>query len=284
MTWEQAVDWLKLQPQHTALTKACFYDDPLIEAAQRYSVSTEWQAVRHLLKGLSGKALDIGAGRGISSYALAKDGWSVTALEPDPSASVGAGAVRQLAVEADISINVVQEWGEKLPFASGEFDLVYCRAVLHHADDLNALCIEAARVLREGGMMIATREHVLTNHGELQRFLRAHPLHDLYGGEHAYLLPEYIGEDGSSVNLEFDFSERDTLFREAAEIIVTAQQGSASLLQRKLKLGYNRAGRLIDQLEAAGIVGQFEGSKARSVNIPDLASLDQFFTNEQNNA
>ncbi len=100
----------------------------------------------------------------------------------------------------------------------------------------------------------------------------------------AYLLPEYVGEEGSSVNLEFDISERDSMFREAAEIIVTAQQGSASLLQRKLKLGYNRAGRLIDQLEAAGIVGPFEGSKARSVNIPDIASLDQFFTNEQNNA
>ncbi|WP_370453656.1 DNA translocase FtsK [Flavobacterium sp. 102] len=99
----------------------------------------------------------------------------------------------------------------------------------------------------------------------------------------AYLLPEYVGEDGSSVNLEFDISERDSMFREAAEIIVTAQQGSASLLQRKLKLGYNRAGRLIDQLEAAGIVGPFEGSKARSVNIPDLTSLDQFFSNEQNN-
>jgi DNA segregation ATPase FtsK/SpoIIIE, S-DNA-T family len=100
----------------------------------------------------------------------------------------------------------------------------------------------------------------------------------------AYLLPEYVGEEGSGVSLEFDISERDSMFREAAEIIVTAQQGSASLLQRKLKLGYNRAGRLIDQLEAAGIVGPFEGSKARSVNIPDLASLDQFFTNEQNNA
>ena len=99
----------------------------------------------------------------------------------------------------------------------------------------------------------------------------------------AYLLPEYIGEDGGSVNLEFDISERDSMFREAAEIIVSAQQGSASLLQRKLKLGYNRAGRLIDQLEAAGIVGPFEGSKARSVNIPDLTSLDQFFSNEQNN-
>ena len=79
-----------------------------------------------------------------------------------------------------------------------------------------------------------------------------------------------------------NISERDTLFREAAEIIVGAQQGSASLLQRKLKLGYNRAGRLIDQLEAAGIVGPFEGSKARGVNINDLSALDEFFYNEQN--
>ncbi|MBL7887299.1 MAG: DNA translocase FtsK [Flavobacterium sp.] len=98
----------------------------------------------------------------------------------------------------------------------------------------------------------------------------------------AYMLPEYVGEEGSSVNLDFDISERDSMFREAAEIIVTAQQGSASLLQRKLKLGYNRAGRLIDQLEAAGIVGPFEGSKARSVNIPDLVALEHFFNNEQN--
>lgn len=99
----------------------------------------------------------------------------------------------------------------------------------------------------------------------------------------AYMLPEYVGEDSSNVNLDFDISERDSLFRDAAEIIVTAQQGSASLLQRKLKLGYNRAGRLIDQLEAAGIVGPFEGSKARSVNIPDLVALEHFFNNEQNN-
>jgi len=99
----------------------------------------------------------------------------------------------------------------------------------------------------------------------------------------AYLLPEFTGDDESGIKLDMDISERDTLFREAAEIIVTAQQGSASLLQRKLKLGYNRAGRLIDQLEAAGIVGAFEGSKARAVNIPDLSSLDQFFNNEENN-
>ena len=97
----------------------------------------------------------------------------------------------------------------------------------------------------------------------------------------AYLLPEYVGEN-ESVKLDIDISERDALFKEAAEIIVSTQQGSASLLQRKLKLGYNRAGRLIDQLEAAGIVGPFEGSKARSVFITDMVALDQFFNNEKN--
>lgn len=95
----------------------------------------------------------------------------------------------------------------------------------------------------------------------------------------AYLLPEYVGDENGT-SLDIDIADRDKLFREAAEVIVTAQQGSASLLQRKLKLGYNRAGRLIDQLEAAGIVGAFEGSKARQVLVPDLVALDHLLANE----
>ena len=95
----------------------------------------------------------------------------------------------------------------------------------------------------------------------------------------AHLLPEYEGEEGGA-NLDIDISDRDKLFKQAAEVIVTAQQGSASLLQRKLKLGYNRAGRIIDQLEAAGIVGQFEGSKARQVLISDLVALEKFLSEE----
>ncbi len=98
----------------------------------------------------------------------------------------------------------------------------------------------------------------------------------------AHQLPEYVGED-SGTALDIGIEERDVLFNQAAEVIVSAQQGSASLLQRKLKLGYNRAGRIIDQLEAAGIVGPFEGSKARQVLIPDLMALEQFLNNEKNN-
>ncbi len=97
----------------------------------------------------------------------------------------------------------------------------------------------------------------------------------------AYELPEYIGDDLSS-NIDNNIEERDVLFKEAAEVIVIAQQGSASLLQRKMKLGYNRAGRIIDQLEAAGIVGSFEGSKAREVLINDIASLNAFLQEEKN--
>ncbi|SNZ00139.1 DNA translocase FtsK [Flagellimonas pacifica] len=95
----------------------------------------------------------------------------------------------------------------------------------------------------------------------------------------AHLLPEYVGED-SGTGIDYDIADRDSMFRDAAEVIVTAQQGSASLIQRKLKLGYNRAGRIIDQLEAAGIVGPFEGSKARQVLVPDILSLEQLLQNE----
>lgn len=95
------------------------------------------------------------------------------------------------------------------------------------------------------------------------------------GYETAYMLPEYVGEDGESGVGDVDLADRDVLFDDAARLIVMHQQGSTSLIQRKLKLGYNRAGRLIDQLEAAGIVGPFEGSKARDVLVKDEYSLEQ---------
>lgn len=90
----------------------------------------------------------------------------------------------------------------------------------------------------------------------------------------AYQLPEYAGEEGGGVG-DIDPSERDALFTDAARLVVQTQQGSTSMIQRKLKLGYNRAGRIVDQLEAAGILGPFEGSKARQVLVPDEMALEQ---------
>lgn len=191
-TWEEAVSWLISQPEKQELIKACYYDKPLKSAAERYWNSEEWDNIKKLFPPHHGTALDIGAGNGIASYALAKDGWQVKALEPDSSNLVGVGAIRKLASEHSLPIEVVQEFGEKLPFENQTFDLVFARQVLHHAQDLQQLCNEIYRVLKPGGIFIAVRDHVISSERDLPKFLSLHPLHNLYGGENAYLLKQYV--------------------------------------------------------------------------------------------
>ena len=99
-------------------------------------------------------------------------------------------------------------------------------------------------------------------------------------GLEAYMLPEFYGDDEPDT-LDFDPRELDSNFDEAARLLVIHQQGSTSLIQRKMKLGYNRAGRIIDQLEGAGIVGPFEGSKAREVLVKDLEHLEEMLRSLQ---
>jgi SAM-dependent methyltransferase len=191
ISWEQAVQSLIADPSTQPLVKACYFDSPVGLAAERFWKSTEWKAVSSLLPSKLGKALDLGAGRGISAYALARDGWDVTALEPDPSPLVGAGAIKQLIEETQLPIAIKAEYSECLPFKDSVFDLVHCRQALHHANDLELTCKEISRVLRSGGIFVATREHVITHQDDLGLFLAQHPLHNLYGGENAYQLKAY---------------------------------------------------------------------------------------------
>jgi len=190
-SWEDAVRWLKHQPDQQELVFASYYDEPLCEAAERYYCSDEWQEIQGMLLRHQGAALDVGAGRGIASYALAKSGFQVTALEPDLSDLVGAGAIKALTEESGLPISVCVEFSERLPFEDCSFDVVFARAVLHHMKDLQAGCAEISRVLKPGGVFIAVREHVISKKEDLQAFLDIHPLHHLYGGEHAYILEEY---------------------------------------------------------------------------------------------
>ncbi len=155
--------------------------------------------------------------------------------------------------------------------------------------------IDSRTILDAGGasQLIGKGDMLFTQGNELTRLQCAfvdtpevEKITEFIGSQKAYpqahQLPEYVGEESDP--LEDNVDERDKLFDEAAEVIVTAQQGSASLLQRKLKLGYNRAGRIIDQLEAAGVVGPFEGSKARQVLVNDMNQLNDLLRgNHQSN-
>jgi SAM-dependent methyltransferase len=192
MNWEEAVLLVRGDPAHQKLVTDYFFDDPLPAACARYQSSSEWDAVRGFLPNAKGSVLEIGAGRGIAAYALSLDGWDVTALEPDPSAIVGAAAIESLNATTPARIKVVQTWGEQLPFDQSTFDLVFCRQALHHAHDLPRLCSEMARVLKPRGTLVAIREHVLSRHEDLSEFLKSHPMHRYYGGENAYLLAEYL--------------------------------------------------------------------------------------------
>jgi len=136
----------------------------------------------------------------------------------------------------------------------------------------------ADQLIGRGDMLLATGSDIIRLQSAFVDTHEVDRITEFIGSQRAYPdayhLPEYADEESNGVG-DFDPSERDEMFEEAARVIVQNQQGSTSLLQRRLKLGYNRAGRIIDQLEAAGIVGPFEGSKAREVRVHDEASLEQ---------
>jgi len=193
MTWEEAVRWYREQPGNEADVRNNYFDLPVLQAAERYSESEEFAEVLRLLGAGGGRQiLDLGAGNGIASFALAKNGWQVTALEPDASAEVGAGAIRAIVEQTGLPISVMQELGETLPFDDETFAAIHARQVLHHAADLDGMVREIARVLRRGSLLLSTREHVADDEQQLAAFRDEHPLHRFYGGENAYPLDRYL--------------------------------------------------------------------------------------------
>ncbi|QEM08623.1 FtsK/SpoIIIE family DNA translocase [Mucilaginibacter rubeus] len=139
----------------------------------------------------------------------------------------------------------------------------------------------ADQLIGRGDMLFSTGSDLIRLQCAFVDTPEVEAISDFIGNQKGYpsamYLPEYVGEgEASSGAKEYDPDDRDPMFEDAARLIVLHQQGSTSLIQRKMKLGYNRAGRIIDQLEAAGIVGPFEGSKARDVLYPDEYSLERY--------
>jgi S-DNA-T family DNA segregation ATPase FtsK/SpoIIIE len=147
--------------------------------------------------------------------------------------------------------------------------------------------IDSRTILDAGGaeQLIGKGDMLISYNGELVRLQCAFVdtpevdkvvefIGEQRGYAHAFLLPEYVDEKEME-GKDFDLGDKDALFEDAARLIVASQVGSTSLLQRRMKLGYNRAGRLMDQLEAAGIVGGNQGSKARDVLVKTESELQQ---------
>lgn len=191
--WEDAVRWFRTQPEFAQAVYDNYFDLPVRNAAIRYAQSEEFAEVSRLLGPGSGKTvLDIGAGNGIATFALAKCGWQVTAVEPNPSHEVGIGAIRALSKEVEASLSLIQCNGEQLLCNDNTFDAVLGRQVFHHAASLETMTKETARVLRPRGVLLAIREHVVDNEEQLAAFRAAHPLHHRYGGESAYPVSVYM--------------------------------------------------------------------------------------------
>ena len=141
----------------------------------------------------------------------------------------------------------------------------------------------ADQLIGRGDMLISTGQDMVRLQCGFVDTPEVEDICDFIGEQRGYsdalLLPEYVGESADGGG-SIDDDELDALFADAARIVVMHQQGSASLLQRKLKLGYNRAGRIVDQLEGMGIIGAFKGSKARDVLYSDEQALEEFLASK----
>ncbi|MBL4651472.1 MAG: class I SAM-dependent methyltransferase [Flavobacteriales bacterium] len=136
--------------------------------------------------------LDIGCGNGISCISFALEGFQVIAVEPDPSDTIGAGAIRKLKEHYQLNnIEILESYAEDIKFDSNSFDVVYVRQAMHHANDLTKFTGECGRVVKNGGLLLTIRDHVIFDVKDKEWFLESHPLHKFYGGENAYKPEEY---------------------------------------------------------------------------------------------
>jgi SAM-dependent methyltransferase len=203
---EDVIRQFQQDPACRAFVEEAYLDADTRAAAERFAASPEFVETLRYLPADRGPlcVLDLGAGTGIASWALASSGFgAVLAIEPDPSDVVGLGALRELT--AGQPVRAIGAVGEHLPIADGTVDVVYCRQVLHHTHDLDAAVAECGRVLRSGGTFVACREHVVDDDAQLAQFLAEHPVHQLAGGEHAYSYPAYVGAiEGAGLRIEVE--------------------------------------------------------------------------------
>ena len=262
-SWEEAIELLRNDPAHQGLIFDAYLTRDLSANARRFAASAEFAEARALLARhapAARRVMDMPGGNGIATFAFASAGFDVTTVEPNPSDSVGRGAIATSLASAGLHANVVEAWGEALPFADASFDIVYVRQGLHHASSLPKMLSEIARVLVPGGVLLACREHVVDDYGSsLQAFLASQVDHQLYGGENAFTLADYRDAMTSAgLAIEREFGPHDS--------IVNAYPNTPEVLRRKILA--SRPGRLLRKLLPDDAVAAIGAWHARRRRIP----------------
>lgn len=242
-SWDEAIEILRNDPAHQDLIFHAYLTRDLLANSERFAASAEFSEVRALLARYAPRArrlLDMPGGNGIATYALARAGFDVTSVEPDPSALMGRGAIEHVLSAAGLNARIVDAWGEALPFEPNSFDVVYVRQGLHHASNLPCMLAEIGRILRPDGVLLACREHVVDNYGDsLKAFLDSQVDHQLYGGENAFTLPDYRAAIRSGgFNLEIELGPFDS--------VINAFPNTPEVLREKILA--SRPGRLLRRL------------------------------------
>jgi len=194
-TWEETIEHVRNDPSYKNLVKNSYLDADLSANIDRYHASSEFKETINIFRKYNPNAksiLDIGSGNGITAINFARLGYDVTVAEPDPSDSVGIGAIRILKEKYKLpNLKLYQSCAEDIEMADESFDIVYFRQAMHHSYDLDKFVLEGSKVLKPGGLLLASRDHVLFHADEKAAFLELHPLQKFYHGENAYTLDEY---------------------------------------------------------------------------------------------
>lgn len=277
-TWEQAVEMLRNDPQHQKLIYDSYLTADLQENCRRFYSSPEFAEVLRLIKSLApnGKrVLDLPAGNGIASYALAKSNFEVVAVEPDASETVGRNAIEFIKRREQLSgIETIEAFGEDLPCKDEEFDVVLIRQGLHHAHNLQKMLSEVVRVTKPNGLIIAAREPVVDDYEQgLQKFLDEQPDHQLYGGENAFTHRDYLEAfRKNQVSLVHDFGPFDSVINLA----------SGSMEDVKSMLVNSRPGRILNTFLPTSLVTRM-GFIALRYSNKEQGRLHTFVGRKQTN-
>lgn len=284
MNWEETIMHARKTDEYRQLVEDAYLGDDLKRNVETFKSSEEFAETLSLVKAHHpdfGKnpqlrLLDLGAGNGISSIAFALKGFQVTAVEPDPSSTVGAGAIAQLKDMYGLStLEVSSFYGESLGFPDASFDIVYARQAMHHAADLEKFVKEISRILKPKGLLITCRDHVVNDEKQKEDFLKAHPFQKFYHGENAFSLNEYKEAfSKAGLNVLAELGHLDSVINYSPQTKAEITQGFKKILENKLKVKWFN-NRLFD----AWIFGFF---KWKTNNLYDFAGRLYSFVVQKN--